>query len=273
MRSAGSSAVEAVGDASQTRDCCVPLVWFTVSGPALLSPTPHYKGSRGIDRSLPRSSLQPTTSLNTYLSRFFRVLTSRLRPSLASVASSSSLWSLRRDALARVASSSASSSWRLSCFILALAFSILGRYMNKRQTVNLPGGSAWLCVTSCDVTHLHLAKPVFTEQATLRNFLYKKQPSFLPPHVTDGLCTRRALMEHGRSQAQPPGRVQHLLLNPPMALLLLVSAPWVQLRVWAKGNGPLWCSFTQYARRDGVAGVCVGGGGGDRLQARGKGWS
>lgn len=218
--------MEAVDDASQTRDCYVPLVWFTVSGPALSFlplPTikpPHY-------RSLPRSSLQPTTSLNTYLSRFFRVLTSRLRPSLASVASSSSLWSLRRDALARVASSSASSSWRLSCFILALAFSILGRYMNKRQTVNLPGGSAWLCVTSCDVTHLHLAKPVFTEQATLRNFLYKKQPSFLPPHVTDGLCTRRALMEHGRSQAQPPGRVQHLLLSPPMALLLLDSRDWL----------------------------------------------
>lgn len=69
-----------------------------------------------------------------HLSRFFRVLTSRLRPSLASVASSSSRWSLRRDALARVASSSASSSCRLSCFILALAFSILGKSYKPSQT-------------------------------------------------------------------------------------------------------------------------------------------
>ena len=75
-----------------------------------------------------------TVSGATHLSRFFRVLTSRLRPSLASVASSSSRWSLRRDALARVASSSASSSCRLSCFILALAFSILGKLQEPSQT-------------------------------------------------------------------------------------------------------------------------------------------
>lgn len=76
----------------------------------------------------------PLSPLGSYLSRFFRVLTSRLRPSLASVASSSSRWSLRRDALARVASSSASSSCRLSCFILALAFSILGKVHESGQT-------------------------------------------------------------------------------------------------------------------------------------------
>lgn len=46
-------------------------------------------------------------------------------------ASSSSRWSLRRDALCVWPSSSASSSCRLSCFILALAFSILRSYRNQ----------------------------------------------------------------------------------------------------------------------------------------------
>lgn len=60
-----------------------------------------------------------------YLRRFFRVWTSRLRPSLASVASSSSRCSFLREALDRVASSSASSSWRFSCFIREFDFSTL----------------------------------------------------------------------------------------------------------------------------------------------------
>lgn len=59
-----------------------------------------------------------------YLRRFLREVTSRMRPSLASEESSSSLCSFLRDALALVASSSASSSWRFSCFIRELAFSI-----------------------------------------------------------------------------------------------------------------------------------------------------
>lgn len=59
----------------------------------------------------------------TDLRRFLSVWTSRLSPSLASVASSSSLCSFLREALALVASSSASSSCRFSCFMRELAFS------------------------------------------------------------------------------------------------------------------------------------------------------
>ena len=51
-----------------------------------------------------------------HLSLFLRELTSRFMASAVSVASSSSRCSFRREALARWASSSASSSCRLSCF-------------------------------------------------------------------------------------------------------------------------------------------------------------
>lgn len=108
----------------------------------------------------------------THLSRFFRVLTSRLRPSLASVASSSSRWSLRREALARVASSSASSSCRLSCFILAFAFSIFGKLHEPRQTGESKSSTAAilcaspaLCPISQVRTHAYTCGHLHTHKA------------------------------------------------------------------------------------------------------------
>lgn len=100
-----------------------------------LDPSGHLREL--LQASLPEPAEPPASSQcgrarRAHLSRLFSVLTSRLRPSLASVASSSSRCSFRRDAFARVASSSASSSWRFSCFILALAFSILGVTSSKR---------------------------------------------------------------------------------------------------------------------------------------------
>lgn len=81
-------------------------------------------GGDGVDRIF-FFFLKWMSDSDFYLRRFFRVWTSRLRPSLASVASSSSRCSFLREALDRVASSSASSSWRFSCFIREFDFSTL----------------------------------------------------------------------------------------------------------------------------------------------------
>lgn len=85
--------------------------------------------------------MEPLNTLNRrltdslYLRRFLREVTSRTRPSLASEASSSSLCSFLRDALALVASSSASSNWRFSCFIRELTFSIWKKEGHKGEQV------------------------------------------------------------------------------------------------------------------------------------------
>lgn len=87
-------------------------------------------------------SLAPSS---LYLRRFLRELISRVRPSLASVASSSSLCSFLREALALVASSSASSSCRFSCFIRELAFSIWrDGEMARGQLGSLNMWATWL---------------------------------------------------------------------------------------------------------------------------------
>lgn len=65
-------------------------------------------------------------AVGAHLSLFLRELTSRFMASAVSVASSSSRCSFRREALARWASSSASSSCRLSCFRRVDALSACG---------------------------------------------------------------------------------------------------------------------------------------------------
>lgn len=79
---------------------------------------------RAAAASLPCASCQGTAqNALPYLSLLLRELTSLFIASAVSVASSSSRWSFLRDALARWASSSASSSWRFSCFKRMFALS------------------------------------------------------------------------------------------------------------------------------------------------------
>ena len=66
-----------------------------------------------------------------HLSLFLRTLTSRFMESADSVASSSSRCSFLRLALALCASSSASSSWRFSCFMREFSFSAWTETMRK----------------------------------------------------------------------------------------------------------------------------------------------
>ncbi|TNN58552.1 hypothetical protein EYF80_031172 [Liparis tanakae] len=123
-----------------------------------------------------------------YLRRFLRVWTSRLRPSLASVASSSSLCSFLREALALVASSSASSSWRFSCFMRELAFST---FTHRHELSNKTLRQTYLFFKLVGVATLilHLHADLF-------------QLLLGPPHGLVGGCSL-PVSEEWRSEVNP----------------------------------------------------------------------